>query len=111
MHGIKLFLAAALLGASLAASADPQIDVAHEVVANTMTLPKSDTGTLLVQGCSSCATFRFELTARTVYQIGEENVSLQTLREAFAARPNTLTLLLLTEDRRSVERIKIAEAH
>jgi hypothetical protein len=111
MKGITLTLAAALLGASLAAFAEPPIDIAHEIEAHAITLPKEATGTVVVQGCKACPTFRFAATDNTTYQIGQMVVSLQDLREAIVARPNDLVLLLITQDRRAVEKIAIVDAH
>jgi len=111
MHGIKLFLAAALLGATLAASAQtPQIDTAHEIEAHTITLPKSDTGTVVVQGCSACPTFRFVATDHTEYQVGPTMVSIREMRDEIAARPNDVVLLIISDDRRVISKIAIPAA-
>jgi hypothetical protein len=108
MHGIKLFLASALLGVSLNAAAEPpQIDVAHEIPARTITLPATDTGTVVVQACSACPTYRFNATATTFYRVGQFTVSLTELRAAFAQRPNDIVLLELTADHRSVVQISM----
>lgn len=112
MKGITLTLAAALLGATLAASAQtPPIDIAQEIEAHAITLPKDPTGTVVVQGCKACTTYRFAATDNTIYKIGELVVGLQDLRAAIAARPNDLVLLLITQDRRAVEKIAIVDAH
>jgi hypothetical protein len=111
MKGIKLVLAAALLGVSLSATAQtPPIDLAHEIEARAITLPKDATGTVVVQGCKSCPTLRFQATANTTYQVGQFVVGLQDLRVALAARPNDVVLLLLSQDRRAVEKIAMVDA-
>jgi len=108
MHGIKLFLASTLLGVSLTASAEPpQIDVAHEISARAITLPATDTGTVVVQACTACPTYRFNATSTTFYRVGQFTVSLTELRAAFAQRPNQVVLLELTADRRSVVQISM----
>jgi len=108
MNGIKLLFASALLGVSLTAAAEPpQIDVAHEIPARTIALPATDTGTVVVQACSACPTFRFNATAATFYRVGQFTVSLTELRAAFAQRPNEIVLLELTADRRSVVQISM----
>jgi hypothetical protein len=108
MHGIKFFLASALLGVSLTAAAEPpQIDVAHEIAARSITLPTTDTGTVVVQACNACPTYRFNATATTFYRVGQFTVSLAELRAAFAERPNQVVLLELTADRRSVVQISM----
>lgn len=112
MHGIKLILASAFLGASMTAAAQaPQIDVAHEIPARTITLPKMDSGDVIVHGCSSCPTFRFVTNAKTFYRVGQFNVNLTDLRAAFAARPNQIVLLELSADRRSVVLISMPGEH
>ena len=112
MHGIKLILASAFLGASLTAAAQaPQIDVAHEIPARTITLPKVDSGDVIVQACSGCPTFRFVTTGTTFYRVGQITVNLTDLRAAFAARPNEIVLLELSADRRSVVQISMPGEH
>ncbi|MEJ0086894.1 MAG: hypothetical protein WDO72_14530 [Pseudomonadota bacterium] len=105
--------ATALLAATLAQSVAPAADlgdVAQEVKAESITLPKKDLGDVAVQICSSCPTREFGTTAETTYEIGGIPVRLEDMRRELALRPRALLLLQLTPDRKHVARINIPAA-
>jgi hypothetical protein len=108
---IKLLVATMTLAASLPALAElPPLGTAQELEARTLTLPTGNGGTVTMQVCASCPTFRFQTTAATQYFIGNQPVGLAELRAAFAAKPEALVMLEITADRRSVVQLFISAA-
>jgi len=112
MRNIKLLFAAAMLAGSLQALGQDlsRLGTAQELEAHTLTLPTSDGGTLIMNVCTSCPTFRFQTTPATEYIIGNQAVGLAQLRAAFLAKPDALVLLEITADRRSVIKLFISAA-
>ena len=103
MRTFKLLIAAALLAATtVAPAAEPVLGTANEIIASAYTFPSGTTGTLELKGCTACPTYRFQITERSEFFVGNDRVSLAQLRAAIAMTPEALTLLKLTKDRREV---------
>ena len=107
MRNLKLLTAIALLAAAapgLAVESFP-LDTVNEVMVNAIELPSSEPGTVIVQACTSCPTYRFELNDRSELKVGDSVVSLAQMRLAFAADRAALGLVTLNDDRRSIKQI------
>lgn len=109
----RLYLS--LMLAMLIASVEVQADEApqqrsHEFSARMITLPTGDGGAVSALGCSACKALALIATAATVYQIGEERVTLAAMRQAFAERPDAIVTVLATTDLKSVEQIVMVAA-
>ena len=108
MRHIKLLIIALALLATQPLSAQQQLDTAHELVASSITLPTSDSGTVVVQSCKACPVFRFALNEASYFRINSDRVNLAMLRAEFGRQPDALVLLTLTSDRRNIKQIAIS---
>jgi hypothetical protein len=101
MRTFKLLIVAAFLATSVAASA-AEPGIAQELLAKGFSFPSSAIGTLEVKECTTCPTWRFQLTANTKYQVAEYPATYEQLVAAFEANPEALTFLMLNTNRRDV---------
>jgi hypothetical protein len=109
----RLLLIAALpLATHVALGAAPgrPIASAQEATASSVTLPPSDPGLLtIIRDCDGqCAPYSFYTLENTTYQIGEQVVSLASLRSQFSEHPDTFVLVVLTDDRKHVSLVRMS---
>jgi hypothetical protein len=89
-----LFALAASIGVATTASAQvaPRFDVievAAEVLASWVTLPRGPDSSLVMPACGDCPPKSYRVTAATAYYIGDQPVTLGELAAAVGGRPLT----------------------
>jgi hypothetical protein len=107
---LKSLLVAVSFGVFAAAATAQAYHRVYELSSRAVDLPKSDVGSLEAKPCKTCSTLRFSTDSRTVYQIGEYPVNLEQMRKELSARPETMVLLSVAQDQRTVIRLKIDAA-
>lgn len=105
MNKLLLVVFAALL--ALPALADNR-DSAHELHADTITLPKRIGGDIVIKACETCPTRTLLTSANTKYRLGDEEIGLLGMKEFFLQHPFALLGIQLSSDQRSVVMIYAA---
>ncbi|HET7809311.1 MAG TPA: hypothetical protein VFL16_01935 [Steroidobacteraceae bacterium] len=107
---LKSLLVAVSFGLAAAVATGEDYHRVYELSSRAVDLPKADVGTLEATPCKTCASLHLSTNARTIYQIGEYPVSLEQMRKELSVRPETMVLLSVAQDQRTVIRLKIDAA-
>lgn len=94
----QIFLIAALVGLSFAASAENYIvDHAYEIAVSEIRLPGSVAGTIAIKKCASCDVQTIRVTSDTRYVLNNRDVPLEDFRRAVSSildkRKNIATVI------------------
>lgn len=108
---IRAGLLAAALGVAAAAGAAPQLGTIEECVesgSRAVSLPGTASGTLSASPCTGCPTLRLAFDARTVYQVGKQQVTYAKFREA-AARDDVRLDIFYQPQTRVLTRLRVPD--